>query len=117
MERREAFRRWLQNETYKRSRRPIPEKLIDGYLRSIHKVSDVMYETGVISKRLYSMRDVGRILRTFENKKECGGNRQWQNTLFEELGGKYERQGDYLIPCLTVPAEEEQAIGIGGNGI
>ncbi|MCI8513997.1 MAG: TnpV protein, partial [Lachnospiraceae bacterium] len=25
-------------------------------------------------------------------------------TIFEELGGKYERQGDYLIPCLTVPA-------------
>ena len=33
-------------------------------------------------------------------------------SLFEELGGKYERQGDYLIPCLTVPAEEEQPIGI-----
>ena len=33
-------------------------------------------------------------------------------TIFEELGGKYERQGDYLIPCLTVPAEEEQPIGI-----
>ena len=30
-------------------------------------------------------------------------------TIFEEMGGKYERQGDYLIPCLTVPAEEEQA--------
>ncbi len=25
-------------------------------------------------------------------------------SLFEELGGRYERQGDYLIPCLTVPA-------------
>ena len=34
---------------------------------------------------------------------------------FEELGGKYERQGDYLIPCLTIPAEEEQAIGIWGQ--
>ena len=32
-------------------------------------------------------------------------------TIFEELGGKYERQGDYLLPCLTVPAEEEQLIG------
>ena len=38
-------------------------------------------------------------------------------SLFEELGGKYERQGDYLIPCLTVPAEEEQAIGIWGQRI
>ena len=36
-------------------------------------------------------------------------------TIFEELGGKYERQGDYLIPCLTVPAEEEQPIGIWGQ--
>ncbi len=35
-------------------------------------------------------------------------------SLFEELSGKYERQGDYLIPCLTVPAEEEQSIGIWG---
>ena len=36
-------------------------------------------------------------------------------TIFEELGGKYERQGDYLIPCLTVPAEEEQPIGTWGQ--
>ena len=36
-------------------------------------------------------------------------------SLFEEMGGKYERQGDYLIPCLTVPVEEEQAIGIWGQ--
>ena len=36
-------------------------------------------------------------------------------SLFEELGGRYERQGDYLIPCLSVPAEEEQPIGIGGQ--
>ena len=36
-------------------------------------------------------------------------------TIFEELGGKYERRGDYLIPCLTVPAEEEQPIGIWGQ--
>ena len=36
-------------------------------------------------------------------------------TIFEELGGRYERQGDYLMPCLTVPAEEEQPIGIWGQ--
>ena len=36
-------------------------------------------------------------------------------TIFEEMGGKYERQGDYLIPCITLPAEEEQAIGIWGQ--
>ena len=36
-------------------------------------------------------------------------------TIFEELGGKYERQDDYLMPCITVPAEEEQSIGIWGQ--
>ena len=36
-------------------------------------------------------------------------------SLFEELGGKYEWQGDYLIPCLTIPAEEEQPIGTWGQ--
>ena len=35
-------------------------------------------------------------------------------SIFERLGGEYEQQGDYLIPCLTIPAEEEQAIGIWG---
>ena len=36
-------------------------------------------------------------------------------SLFEELGGKYEWQGDYLIPCLTIPAEKEQPIGAWGQ--
>jgi len=36
-------------------------------------------------------------------------------SLFEELSGKYERQGDYLIPCITLPSEEEQPIGIWGQ--
>lgn len=35
-------------------------------------------------------------------------------SLFEKLGGKFEKQGDYLLPCLTVPTEEEQPIGIWG---
>ena len=36
-------------------------------------------------------------------------------SLFEELGGGYERQGDYLIPCIALPVEEEQLIGIWGQ--
>ena len=36
-------------------------------------------------------------------------------SIFERLGGEYEQQGDYLIPYLTVPAEEEQAILIWGQ--
>ncbi|MEY8413703.1 TnpV protein [Lachnospiraceae bacterium 62-26] len=37
------------------------------------------------------------------------------NILFEELGSKYERKGDYLIPCIALPAEEEQPIGTWGQ--
>ena len=36
-------------------------------------------------------------------------------SLFEELGGKYERQGNYLIPCISLPAEKEQPIGTWGQ--
>lgn len=36
-------------------------------------------------------------------------------SLFEEMGGRYERQGDYLIPCLTLPAEKEISIGVWGQ--
>ena len=28
-------------------------------------------------------------------------------TIFEEIGGAYVRQGDYLLPCLSLPAEKE----------
>ena len=36
-------------------------------------------------------------------------------SIFEKLGGEYEQQGDYLIPRLTVPAEEDRSIGIWGR--
>lgn len=37
-------------------------------------------------------------------------------TIFEEMGGTYVRQGDYFIPCLTLPAEKEnKSIGIWGQ--
>ena len=38
-----------------------------------------------------------------------------EKSLFEQMGGRYERQGDYLIPCLTLPPKEEQSIGIYGQ--
>lgn len=28
-------------------------------------------------------------------------------SIFEQIGGTYTMQGDYLIPCLTLPSEEE----------
>ncbi len=37
-------------------------------------------------------------------------------TIFEEMGGTYVRQGDYFIPCLTLPAEKEnKSIGLWGH--
>ena len=36
-------------------------------------------------------------------------------TIFEQMGGTYEQQGDYLIPCLTLPTEEEKSIEIWGQ--
>lgn len=38
------------------------------------------------------------------------------NTLFEQFSGKYTRQGDYLLPNLTLSAEEETSyIGVWGQ--
>lgn len=37
-------------------------------------------------------------------------------TIFEEMGGAYVRQGDYLLPCLSLPAEKEnKPIGVWGQ--
>ena len=32
--------------------------------------------------------------------------------IFEEMGGTYIRQGDYLIPCLTLPEEEQRRLSM-----
>ena len=37
-------------------------------------------------------------------------------TIFEEMGGTYRQVGDYLLPDITVPAEEEvETIGLWGQ--
>ncbi len=39
-----------------------------------------------------------------------------KKTIFEEMGGTYIRHGDYLIPTLTLPKEEEQrGVGVWGQ--
>ena len=38
-----------------------------------------------------------------------------EKTIFEQMGGTYEQQGDYFIPCLTLPTEEQVEIGIWGQ--
>ena len=40
----------------------------------------------------------------------------YEKTLFEQFGGTYTRQGDYLLPNLTLSAEEEtDYIGVWGQ--
>lgn len=36
-------------------------------------------------------------------------------TIFEQMGGKYTQQGDYCLPNLTLPPEEEHSIGVWGQ--
>ena len=37
-------------------------------------------------------------------------------TIFEEMGGTYRQVGNYLLPNITVPAEEEnESIGLWGQ--
>ena len=37
-------------------------------------------------------------------------------TIFEEMGGAYVRQGDYFLPCLSLPAEKEnKSVGVWGQ--
>ena len=38
-----------------------------------------------------------------------------EKSLFEQMGGTYTQQGDYLLPNLVLPAEEEQSIGVWGQ--
>ena len=33
-------------------------------------------------------------------------------TIFEQMGGTYTTQGDYYLPDLTIPPEEERPIGV-----
>ena len=36
-------------------------------------------------------------------------------TIFEEMGGSYVQQGDYYLPCLSLPEEEQKPVGIWGQ--
>ncbi len=38
-----------------------------------------------------------------------------EKTIFEQMGGTYTLQGDYYLPNLSLPAEENEPIGIWGQ--
>lgn len=38
-----------------------------------------------------------------------------EKTIFEQMGGEYTQQGDYLLPNLTLPEKEERPIGVWGQ--
>lgn len=37
------------------------------------------------------------------------------NTLFEKQGGQYEKQGDYRLPCVVLPQDTTEHIGVWGE--
>ena len=39
----------------------------------------------------------------------------YMKSIFEQSGGTYTLQGDYRLPNLTLPAEEERSIGVWGQ--
>ena len=40
-----------------------------------------------------------------------------EKSLFEQMGGTYTQQGDYILPNLILPVEEEQPIQKHNNGL
>lgn len=38
-----------------------------------------------------------------------------EKSLFEQMGGTYARQGDYLLPDLTLAAQDTRSIGVWGE--
>lgn len=36
-------------------------------------------------------------------------------TVFEQIGGSYVRQGDYELPAVKLPPEEETHVGVWGQ--
>ena len=44
-----------------------------------------------------------------------GRKTKWTKTIFEEMGGSYEMQGDYYLPCLSLPEEEQKSVGVWGQ--
>ena len=38
-----------------------------------------------------------------------------EKSLFEQMGGTYTQVGDYMLPNLTIPEEEQKPIGIWGQ--
>jgi hypothetical protein len=38
-----------------------------------------------------------------------------EKSLFDQMGGTYAQQGDYLLPSLVLPAEDEREVGAWGQ--
>lgn len=54
--------------------------------------------------------------RQLRNSKSKGRRIQFmEKTIFEQMGGNYTLQGDYYLPNLALPAEENKPIGIWGQ--
>ena len=81
---------WQKRFDRKNPDQVIEEKIVE--IRKEHKDYGYRRILGELRNQGYSI-----------NKKKV---QRMKKTIFEEMGGTYIRQGDYLIPCLTLPEEE-----------
>ena len=81
---------WQKRFDRKNPDQVIEEKIVE--IRKEHKDYGYRRILGELRNQGYSI-----------NKKKV---QRMKKTIFEEMGGTYIRQGDYLIPYLTLPEEE-----------
>ena len=81
---------WQKRFDRKNPDQVIEEKIVE--IRKEHKDYGYRRILGELRNQGYSI-----------NKKKV---QRMKKTIFEEMGGTYIRHRDYLIPCLTLPEEE-----------
>ena len=79
-----------------------------------NKITDKQTEFETLSKRIENFDKGTTALSQMQSALENAP--EYQLSEPQEMGGTYVRQGDYFIPCLTLPAEKEnKPIGVWGQ--
>lgn len=89
MNKKEMFRNYMQKQKIKKSGKPIKPNLIELYIKELSKLSDYMYEAGVIEKRIYSMASYEEICESIKKIRRAehfeGKNKDSENRLNKAL--------------------------------
>ena len=89
MNKKEMFRSYMQQQKIKKNGKPIKPSVIDIYIKELGKLSDYMYEAGIIGKRIYSMESYEEICESIKKMRKAGSfegkNKETQNRLNKAL--------------------------------